>query len=228
MFAPSPAEVRSGRENLPNVFWKILADFDRPLALQNVKGDPMTFKTALLLLLGTAAGGWASTTYSLDPTPVTVYVGDTFTENVDLSTDQQVAGFSFDILFPTFLQVLSDPVETGFFASSGCCYYSGTIDNTNGVISGISDVDPYDNGETGTDTLVQIEFTAIATGSGQIGFQNPGLTDPDANSISIDAANPADVNSDPTPEPATWTMAALGVALVIVRHHRRSTRSSRA
>ena len=193
----------------------------------------MILKTAFILLLGTATSAWATTILVFDPAPVAVSVGDTFALNVDLldidglSPASPVAGFSFDVVFPTFLQVVSAPVEEGFFLATGCCFFPGTIDNVNGVISGISDVSIF-GAETGFDTLVQIEFTAIATGTGQIAFQNPGLTDPDANSISIDAANPADVVSSPvvsspTPEPAAWSMAGLGIAIAIARNRRRFT-----
>lgn len=179
----------------------------------------MTSKTVFLLLLGTAVSGWASTTFFFDTPVALASVGDTFDLNVDLITNVPVAAFAFDIVFPTFLQVLSAPVEEGFFLNNGCCFDPGTIDNVNGVISGINDVSIF-NSDTCIDTLVQIEFSAVAAGTGQISFQNVSLSDPGGNPISIDTAGVTNVDST-TSEPATWIMAGLGIAIVIARNLRR-------
>jgi hypothetical protein len=108
----------------------------------------MFLKTLFLLLLGAASSGQAATILIVGPTPISVEVGDTFEVGVslfDLQTDQtappEIAGFSFDVLFPNFLEVASAPVEQGFFSVAGCCFFPGFVDNANGVISGIGDVD---------------------------------------------------------------------------------------
>ncbi len=188
----------------------------------------MMLKTAFLLLMGTAASGWAGAVLSFDPTPVTVSTGNTFDLNVDLSTGQTpVASFAFDVVFPTFLQVLSNPIEEGYFAANGCCFSWNSIDNVNGVIGGISDVDFSGGGDTNTDTLVQIQFTAIAPGSGQITFQNPSLSDPSGNPITIDLVSAANVTSNATPEPAPWAMTGLGVAAIAWNLRRLATSDQR-
>ena len=176
----------------------------------------MKFKTTLLLLLGTAVSGWATTSFvAFNQPSVSVNVGDTFQLAVVLDTDAQVGAFSFDVVFPTFLQVLSDPSEQGFFLADGCCYSFTAIDNVGGAITGISDVS-ISGTDTGIDPLVTIEFTAVAPGSDSITFQNVSLSDGDGNAISVDAVGVADVTST-TPEPATWMMAALGAAILFVR-----------
>jgi hypothetical protein len=185
----------------------------------------MILKTVFLLLLGTAVSGRATTLFFFDPPVPLVNVGDTFDLNVELITNVPVAAFAFDVAFPTFLQVLSAPVEEGFFLNNGCCYDPGTIDNVNGVISGINDVSIVDS-DTGTDTLVQIQFTAVAAGEGQISFPNVSLSDSDFNLISIDLLGAVNVDAI-TPEPATWAMAGLGIAIVIARELRRVVQFSR-
>jgi hypothetical protein len=198
---------------------KNLADFGCPIALQKVETIRMILKTVFLLLFGAAGSGYATTLFFFDTPVALASVGDTFDLNVELITNVPVAAFAFDIAFPTFLEVNSAPVEEGFFFNNGCCYDPGTIDNVNGVISGINDVSIFDS-DTGIDMLVQIQFTAVAPGEGQISFQNVSLSDPDFNLISIDPLGAVNVDAT-TPEPATWAMAGLGIALVIARHLRR-------
>jgi hypothetical protein len=185
----------------------------------------MILKTVFLLLFGTAVSGWATTLFFFDSPVALVSVGDTFDLTVELISNDPVAAFAFDVEFPTFLQVLSAPLEEGFFFNNGCCYDPGTIDNVNGVVTGINDVSIFDS-DMGIDTLVQIEFTAVAAGTGQISFQNVSLSDPNFNLISIDQPGAVNVEAT-TPEPATWAMAALGIALVVARNLRRIPRFSR-
>ncbi|MDE3198089.1 MAG: PEP-CTERM sorting domain-containing protein [Acidobacteriota bacterium] len=190
-------------------------------------------KVVLALLLGTAASGWAGTFLAFDQTSVTVATGDSFTLNallIDLpgvdplgmpTPPAQVAGFSFDIAFdPTLLEVVAAPVELGYFAANGCCFSPGALDSVNGVISGIGDVDPIFGGENVSDGLVQFQFMAIAAGTGQITFQNPGLTDPNGNPVTVDGISAAAVTSatPSVPEPATWALTALGVAILLARN----------
>jgi hypothetical protein len=182
----------------------------------------MNLKSVLILLLGTAMSGWATTSLVIVPTPVTLSVGETVNLDVILSTDAQVAGFQFDLLFPTFLQVLSDPTEQGFFASDGCCFSSGSIDNVNGSISGI--VDAAGSGaDTGADILVSILFTAAVPGAGQIEFQNVALSDPNGLPITVDFVSPASVTAT-TPEPSTWAMVGLAAAILLGWTRRRVVR----
>jgi hypothetical protein len=197
----------------------------------------MLLKTLFLLLLGTASSGWAATVMIVGPTPISVNVGDTFEVSVsllDLQTDLTpppvIAGFSFDVLFPTFLQVIAEPTESGFFSLAGCCFFGGFIDNTSGVISGIGDVSLFVGFTNFVDTLVHIQFLATGTGSGQITLENAGLTDPDGNAVSLDSATTADVSvtpPPPAPEPATWSIMGLSAAIAIASRRRLARSSSR-
>ena len=87
----------------------------------------MNLKPALMLLLATAMSSWATTSFAIGPSPTSVNVGDTFTLgvvlvdfNIDPSMEDQIAAFAFDVVFPTFLQVLTDPTEDGLFSLAGC------------------------------------------------------------------------------------------------------------
>lgn len=189
----------------------------------------MKLGASLLLFLGTAWSGWASTILALVPTPVAVNPGDTFGLGVMLVTDTPLAGYQFDVVFPTFLQA-SSPISIGFFAANGCCFDPGTLDNGSGTISNINDFS-FSATETGLDTLVVIPFTALDTGTGQITLQNVAFSDADGNGINVDSVGFADVNSTTAPapaqapEPATWTVMG-GLILVIAGKLRRGRNSA--
>ncbi len=190
----------------------------------------MNLKPALMLLLGTAMSGWATTSFVIGPSPTSVNVGDTFTLSVilidlnpiDPSAEDQVAAFAFDVVFPTFLQVLTDPTEDGLFAAAGCCFGWNSIDNVGGVISGLNDFSFAP--DSGIDAVVDIQFTAVATGSGQVTLQNVSLSDINGNAIDFGGVTGADVSAT-TPEPDSWAMAGLGVAILIAWNRRGAVHS---
>ena len=188
----------------------------------------MNIKSALLLflLLGTAVSGRAATIFSFAPAPVTASVGDTFDLHVVvLFTQAPVGAFAFDVAFPAFLQVLSDPTEEGLFAATGCCFGWNSIDNVNGLISGLSDFSGV--ADFGVDLLVDIPFTAVAVGTGQITFQNVSLSDSNGDAVAVDTLGTADVTVTPAPEPSTWGMAGVGVAIAAAWRKRRTLDSLR-
>jgi hypothetical protein len=208
-----------------------LAGFEPPIALQQVKEIIMNLKSALLLFLGTAMSGWATTSFAIGPSPTSVNVGDTFTLgvvlvdfNIDPTMEDQVSSFVFDVVYPTFLQVLTDPTEEGVFAAAGCCFSWNSIDNVNGVISALNDFSSVP--DSGIDVVLEIQFTAVATGSGQVTLQNVSLSDMDGNAIDFGGVTGGDVSAT-TPEPGTFLLTALAAAFFGFRTVRRATHSSR-
>jgi hypothetical protein len=211
-----------------------LADFSPSIALQQVKDAAMKLKPILILvilLLTTAMSGWATTSFGIGPSPTSVNVGDTFTLSVvlvdfnpiDPSAEDQVAAFAFDVVFPTFLQVLTDPTEDGLFATAGCCFSWSSIDNVGGVISGLNDFSFAP--DSGIDPVVDIQFTAVAAGSGQVTLQNVSLSDMDGNAIDFGGVIGGEVSAT-TPEPDSWAMAGLGFAILIAWNRRRAVQST--
>ena len=181
----------------------------------------MKFKSALplFLLMGTAVSGRAATVLALSPPAVTASAGDTFDVHVVLFTQAPVAAFGFDVAFPAFLQVLSDPTEEGLFAANGCCFSWNSIDNANGLISGFVDFSGVP--DIGVDLLVYIPFTAVALGTGQITLQNVSLSDSNGDAVSVDSLVAVDVTVTPAPEPSTWGMAGVGAAIMAAWSKRR-------
>lgn len=182
----------------------------------------------LLLSLSSAAVSSASTV-GLVP-PVTIHVGDTFDVAVQVTSDG-MQGYQFDLLFPSFLQANS-VTGTGFFAPSLALTFS-TIDNGVGFIYilGLLDSDGTTCGTDffcSTDTLALINFTALSAGSGDLlidtseaatdaalivtdGSTFATETGPTFQSASITVV---DVESG-TPEPGTWILIALPVAIAM-------------
>ena len=182
---------------------------------------PLRIFSGICAVLALCGAAHATTDLSIVPTPNNVTVGDTFTLDVNLSSDNSnISGFDFEVTFPTFLQVLM-VTEEGYFAANGTGI-SPTIDNMNGVVSSIFDSAsmPDDLANPGPDTLVAIQFQAIMTGSGMVAVECdqgndcadfPMLADNNFNSIPVDSLNPADVMASvPEPSAIVPMIAVLG------------------
>lgn len=178
-------------------------------------------------LLAFCGVGRATTVLFVYPGSNNVSVGDTFTLNVDLLNDNpNVYGFDFEVTFPTFLSAIS-VTEQGFFGANGSGV-SPTIDNGAGTISGIFDSasspDPLSNPVP--DTLVSIQFQALAPGSGSVAIECdngndcvdfPMLADNNFNSLPVDALLAATVTASPSsPVPEPSFIVPLGVILGFV------------
>lgn len=181
-------------------------------------------KFAALVAIGLNAH--ADTIMSVDPlfsgTPI---VGSTITLNVDLNSDSEsVAGFDFSVLFPSELLQATDVMEQGFFSAQGCCF-GFSVDDQNGVISGVSDfVFGSATDITSSDTLVSLQFQAVASGIASIELtcaqgdtfpcvNYPVLWDANFNSIPV-TLNSSEVTI--TPDSATTTPEPKSAGLILL------------
>ena len=158
----------------------------------------------------------AATVLSFDPDVNTVQVGDTFSVNVNLSSDNpNIQGFDMALTFPTFLTAVS-VTEEGFFAAGNGVFFSPNIDNSNGLISFLADASSTgaDNlTNPGPDTLFSVLFQANNVGSGTLSLvcddggsgtdctDFPMLSDASFNAIPVDSAGSATITAE-TPEPS--------------------------
>jgi hypothetical protein len=180
---------------------------------------------AVCFCLATEALAGAATVISIDPSPTQVYVGGAFSLDVDISTDAEIAGFQFDLLYPTFLNV-TGVTEEGYFAANGCCFSYDPPDNVNGDVTNVLDAIVGPTGLTGSDTLVSIQFEAVGTGTGEVSL-NPStliLSDDDFNQIPVDTLNSADVTASAAPEPSSLALAGAAALLLAWRRVRRASR----
>jgi hypothetical protein len=158
--------------------------------------------------------------------PATVGVGQVFNVDLNISTDQEVFGFQFDLAFPSALVNVIGVTEQGFFAANGCCFLFDTPDNTIGTVTNVLDAIIGTPGLTGSDTLVTFQFVATGLGDGTISLQNVILSDENTNAITVDTINNADF-SVITPEPSTAMFLALGAAPLLFLLRRRHPAQTR-
>ena len=109
-------------------------------------------------------------TFSAD----TIYVGDTFTLNINAEKVTDLAGWQFDLAFnPDVLEAV-EVNEGDFLKTDGgtIFFQQGTIDNTEGKIAGLSAALISKGGVSGVGTLLSVTFSAKAGGDSQFSLHN--------------------------------------------------------
>ena len=102
-----------------------------------------------------------------------IHIGDTFTFDVRGENVIDLAGGQFDIVFDPFVLEAID-VSEGIFLKSdaGTTFFqSGSIDNENGKITGLSAARLTKRGVSGTGTLLQVRFKALFGGETDLALQ---------------------------------------------------------
>jgi hypothetical protein len=137
-----------------------------PLAHQE---EAAVFRAALLSILFVVSSFGSSLSFTLtDASPT---VGSPFEVVVELTTDQIIAGYQFDLLFTPNLEVVTI-TQTGFFLTGGLGLAWTSIDNGNGIVMALNDVAVGGGGVTGIDSLMRIEFLPIAPGEVTVNLDN--------------------------------------------------------
>ena len=109
--------------------------------------------------------------YAFSKTPI--HREDTFTLDIRAEDVFDMAGWQFDIAFdPSILEAIN--VSEGDFLKMGSTtlFQSGTIDNVNGKITGLSAIRLSTRGVSGTGTLLQVAFKAKSGGETELALQN--------------------------------------------------------
>ena len=109
--------------------------------------------------------------YTFSQTPI--HREDTFTLDIRAEDVFDMAGWQFDIAFdPSILEAID--VSEGDFLKMGSTtlFQSGTIDNVNGKITGLSAIRLSTRGVSGTGTLLQVTFKAKSGGETELALQN--------------------------------------------------------
>lgn len=173
----------------------------------------------LALTLTCASTVYGGAILTIAPSPVNVFTGDSFQVGVNLSGLPDIVAFQFDVLFPEFL-TLDGVTESGFFAANGVTFSPGTPGT--GTVTGIFDALIGPGAIPDPDTLVLLDFTANAEGSGAISlanillldssFNEAALDEPGAAEVSVTAAPLADV-----PEPSSMMLLAAGLGLLAAK-----------
>ena len=109
--------------------------------------------------------------YVFSKTPI--HREDTFTLDIRAKDIYDMAAWQFDIAFdPAILEAIN--VTEGDFLKMGSTtlFQSGTIDNVNGKITGLSAIRLSTRGVSGTGTLLQVTFKAKSGGETRLALQN--------------------------------------------------------
>ena len=114
-----------------------------------------------------------NTRFSFSTLATQVKVGDTFTVQFKAENISDLAGWQSDITFdPAVLKV--NNVREGSFLKQGggrTHFLKGTIDNTEGRITGIGSARISEGGASGEGTLLSVTFTAKANGESRLSLR---------------------------------------------------------
>jgi hypothetical protein len=157
---------------------------------------------ALLLLWIGLAGTpvVTATTISIEPTPSTFSVGDTFSLNIVVTDVIDLYGFQFDIEFSPSILSATGITEGAFLLSGGSTLFiPGAIDNVLGTISFTGDtLLSAPPGVDGSGILASVTFQALVAGTSLVSPSNVVLLDTNLADIPFSTQNgTVDV---PTPE----------------------------
>lgn len=168
---------------------------------------------AVLLIPGRAS---ADAVLSVSSVP-TVPQGSSFAVDVNISGAVDLYDFQFDLFFdPTVLQA-TNIVEGAFLSDGGATFFfPGFVDNSTGSITFNADtLETAIPGMNGSGTLIEFDFTAVATGTSFLNLDNIILGDSQGNLLSSSATNSSVTvttgsTTIPTPEPGTLAFLAAG------------------
>ena len=171
---------------------------------------------AFVFVLGSVHAG----TILVAPATANVGAGQFFEVDVDVNSITDLYAYQFDLSFnPAVLQATS--ITEGDFLDEGgtTLFFPGTIDNVGGTITENADsLDTAIAVVSGSGTLVEFEFEAIAPGISQNQISNVFLLDSNLEGINADIADGAvTVNIVTTPEPSCAVLVALGVVALFLR-----------
>jgi len=147
-------------------------------------------------------------------------VGSLFDVFVDISSVTDLYAFQFDISFDPAILSAASVTEGSFLNGGGLTFFiSGTINNIAGSITSIADtfLSPLP-GVSGSGTLADLKFQALAVGTSSIGLSNVTLLNSTLSEIVFNLNNGSASVTSSVPEPTTMLLLGFGlVGLVELR-----------
>ena len=134
-----------------------------PLSLTDVLiGDPQGNPVFVITQNGTISIGTAdSTQVTITPSVQQISQGDTVTVDIHINPQDLVAGIQFDLTFDPSLLTAHTVTPGNFFLGTESYFHNGTIDNTQGVITGVAGATLGDNsGTINPGNFARVIFTA--------------------------------------------------------------------
>ncbi|WP_445475254.1 cohesin domain-containing protein [Methanococcoides methylutens] len=145
----------------------------------------------ITLLAGLTNVSAAASDVTLKPSSQTVAPGETFTVDIFVSPDVDIAGMQFDLFFDGSQFHVSDVSEGSLFKQSGLDTFfvegsvnSGLINDAYGCVLGASDVST-----PATFATITVTATEQANGRSELVLRNVVVSDPKGNAVDIDITN---------------------------------------
>jgi len=155
--------------------------------------------------------------------PLTISQGSSFALDVNIANVTDLFDFQFDLTFDPSLLQATEAIEGAFLPGGGDTFFvPGIIDNTGGsVLFNADSLLSAISGVTGSGTLVEFNFAALASGTSPINIANIILQDSNSDeiqssstsaSITVTGGGPV-----PTPEPNTLIMLMAALSWIMIR-----------
>jgi adhesin HecA-like repeat protein len=125
------------------------------------------------------SAAFADTVLSIVPASSTVSTGDSFAVDVNITGVTDLYDFEFDLSFNPAVLKATNILEGAFVSGKGSTFFiPGTIDNTAGTITfNANTLLTAISGVSGSGTLVEFDFTALAGGTSSLDLANVILQD---------------------------------------------------
>ncbi|MEL4304288.1 cohesin domain-containing protein [Methanococcoides sp. LMO-2] len=156
------------------------------------------------LFAATANVSAAASDVTLEPSSQIVTPGETFTVNIFVSPDVDIAGMQFDLVFDSSQFQISEASEGSLFKQSGMGTFfvsgsvnSGLLNDAYGCILGASDVATPANFAS-----VSVTATEQSNGRSELVLKDVIISDPSGNAVDIELTNTVisvvivDINQD--------------------------------
>jgi hypothetical protein len=137
---------------------------------------PLLFLLVVSLFIPCIASADPATAVTVEPANKVVGIGDTFTVDVFVDADTEIAGAQFNLNFDALVVTANDVTEGALLSQGGAStfFMTGTIDNVAGTITSVAGATAIPGASvSGSGTFATVSFTAgTAVGTSALDLTN--------------------------------------------------------